>query len=233
MRTLILAAALTLAACDSRPAPPPMTIGEIDQIVGIADKAIGAVQKMGAGAPAADVAASMREMYAAIDAARGQINGITQRIGGGKYLGRHSIDPLDVSACTRSVIFSVQGLESETMRPPLVMSALECSIDASVYFEDVPAESGAAVALAMGIIYPIALVANVKAGLDIEPSLQEYRSVNEAIIARLAPKCRERKGGEQVRYECAAYEVALSVRPKLAALADRMPTTKDVSNADR
>ncbi|WP_129647840.1 hypothetical protein [Peristeroidobacter agariperforans] len=228
MRTFILVAALTLTACDSR--PPPKTLSEINQIVGIAEQAIGVVQKIGAGASTADVKEAMQEMYAAIAAADGQINEITQRIGGGKYLGRHSIDPLDVSACTRSLAFGVQGLESQIMLPPLVNSAVECGINARIYYEDVSTSAGAAVALALGVIYPIVLVANVKAGVPAGPPLQEYRSVNEIIIARLTPKCRERQqsrsaGGAQVRYECAAYEVAMAVQPKLEALGNQLPTT--------
>jgi hypothetical protein len=230
MRTLILAAALTLAGCDSRPPAQPKTIDEINQIVGIADQAVSVAQKIGAGASTADVQGATQEMYAAIDAAGKQINEMTQRIAAGKYLGRHAIDPMDVSTCTGALTSSVRWLESETMLPHLMTNAVECGINARIYFEDVSSDDGAAVALAIGIIYPIALAASVKAGLEIEPSLQEYRSVNEAIVARLAPKCRERNGAssagsEQVRYECAAYEVAMSVRPKLETLADRRPIT--------
>ena len=227
MRILILAGALTLTACDS---PPTKTRDEINQIVGIADKAIGVAQKIGAGASADDVQRARQEMYAAVDAAGNQINEMTQRITAGKYLGRHSIDPMDVSTCTSALMSSTQWLETQTMLPHFVMNATQCGINARIYFEDVSTDDGAAVALAIGIINPIALVAHVTAGLEVEPSLQEYRSVNEAIISRLAPECRERNGAhsggrEQVRYECAAYEVAMSVQPKLDTLAAERPIT--------
>jgi hypothetical protein len=227
MRTLLLAAALTLTACDSH--PPPKTIDEINQFVRIADKAIGVVQKVGAGASTDEAQGAMQEMYSALDAAQNQINEITQRISTGKYLGRRSIDPIDVSACIDAYTSSVHWLESETMRTIWLVSALECAVNANTYFKAVPAHDAAAVAQAVGIIYPIVLAANVKAGVTARPWLQEYRSVNEAIVARLAPQC-ERKGGnsagsEQVSYACVAYEVAMSVRPKLEALADQLPTS--------
>lgn len=228
MRTLLLAAALTLTACDSQ--PPPKTLDEINQFVRIADKAIGVVQKTGAGASTDDVQGAMQEMYSALDAARNQINEVTRRISVGKYLGRGSIDPIDLSTCIEAGISSVHWLESEAMRPSWVVSTAQCAINASTYFTAVSTDDGAIVAQAVGIIYPIVLVANAKVGLPAEPWLQNYRSVNESIIARLAPKCRERKGAnsagsEQVRYACAAYEVAMAVRPKLEALVDQLPTS--------
>jgi hypothetical protein len=227
MRTFILVAALTLTACDSRPPPQPKTIAEIKQIVDIADESIGVVQKIAAGASTADIHAAMQEVYAALGAARNQIDEITQRIGGGKNLGQHSIDPTDVSACFRALISSAHGIEAEAVLPPLVSSGIECGISATIYFEDASTADGAAVALALGIIYPIVLVASVKVGMEVGPSLQEYRSVNEAIVTRLARTCRERNGAniagsEQVRYECAGYEVARAVQPKLEALANQV-----------
>jgi hypothetical protein len=228
MRTLFLVAVLTLTACDSQ--PQPKTIDEINQIIRIADKSIGVVQKIGAGASTADVQGAMRELYATLDAARSQVDEITLRVTVGEYLGRGSIDPINVSACISAHAASVHYLEHESTRPTWVMNVGECAIKASTYFGAVSSDDGAAVALAIGIIYPIALVANVKAGLTAGPWLQQYRSVNETIVTRLAPQCRERKapnsaGSEQVRYKCAAYEVAMSVRPKLEALADRVATS--------
>jgi len=226
MRTLLLAATLALTACDSQ--PPPKTIDEIDQFVRIADKSIGVVQKIGAGASTEDVRAAMQEMYAAFDAAQNQINEVRHQITVGKYLGRGSIDPIDVSACIGAHTSSVGWIESETLRPIWVMSALECAINASTYFEALRADDGAAAAQAVGIIYPIVLVANAKVGLEVVPSLHEYRSINEAIIAKFAPTCGQQKNvsparNEQVRYACAAYLVAMSVQPKLETLVNQLP----------
>jgi len=92
--------------------------------------------------------------------------------------------------------------------------------------------SADACALAISVIYPVKLVGEAKGGLAAEPALlEDYRSANEDIVAKLAPKCRERKGTgsagtEQVRYECAAHEVAMSVQPKLDALAARLTASR-------
>ena len=228
MRPLLLVTALALTACDSQ--PPPKTIDEINQFFRMADKAIGVAQKIGAGASTDDVQGAMQEMYSALAAARSQISEVTHQIAIGKYQGRGSIAPIDVSACIGAYTSSVHWLESETMRPNWVMGAVDCASKASTYFNAVPTRDGAAVAQAVGIIYPIVLVAHAKAGVAAGPWLQEYRSVNEAIIARLAPQCRELKGAdsagnEPVRYACASYEVAISVRPKLEALAAQLPTS--------
>jgi len=225
MRTLFLAAAFTLTACNSEPQPQPKTIDEINQIVRIADTAIAVVQKIGTGAPTTDVQGAMEEMSAALDAARNQIHEVTHRVGIGKYLGRGSIDPINVSACIDQYTISAPPIEQI---PVTLLPISMCAISANTYFGAVSGDDGSAVALAVGIIYPVALVANANAaGLKGGGVwLQQYRSVNEAIVARLAPKCRPHSAGtEQVRYDCAAYEVAMSVRPKLEALADQVPTS--------
>jgi len=147
------------------------------------------------------------------------------QVGIGKYLGRGSIDPINVSACIDQHTISAPPIEQI---PVTLLPISMCAINANTYFGAVSGDDGSAVALAVGIIYPVALVANANAaGLKGGGVwLQQYRSVNEAIVARLAPKCRPHSAGtEQVRYDCAAYEVAMSVRPKLEALADQVPTS--------
>jgi hypothetical protein len=225
MRNLFLLAALTLTACDSQ--PPPKTVAEINQFVSIADTAIGLVQKTSAGASTADLQAATQEMYVALDVARSQIDAILGEVTVGKYLGRGSIDPIHLSACIGANTAGMHFLEIESTRPAGVMNIVQCAVQAKIYFQSLSGDDGAAAALAIGVIYPIALVANAKAGMMPGPWLREYRSTNDAIVARLAPKCRERTGvtaagSEQVRYRCAAYEVAMSVQPKLAALANQV-----------
>jgi hypothetical protein len=228
MRILFLVASLMLTACDSQ---PPKTIEEINRIVRIADSAMGVVQKIGTGASTADVQEAMGEMSAALyDAARKQINDVTQRISAGKYLGRGSIDPVDVSVCI-SAYTNLPNLEDQMVVALWANKVIDCAILAKTYFESVSSDDGAAVALAIGIIYPIALVAYIKSGAMPEPWLQDYRSVNEAIVARVAPMCRERSransvGSEPVPYNCAGYEVAMSAQTKLEALAGQVATPR-------
>jgi hypothetical protein len=231
MRTMLLAAALTLTACDSR---PPKTIDEINQIVRLADGALGVAEKINQGTSTADVHQALENMNVALAAAREQINDIMRRLSSAKYQGRGSIDPRDVSAClnaSSTTAASIEQMSIDTLAPWL-MGVVECASKSRVYFEAVSGDDAAAVALAISVIYPIRLVAEAKGGMAAEPALlEDYRSANEAIVAKWASKCRERKGAgsagtEQVRYECAAHEVAISVQPKLEALTARLATAR-------
>ena len=56
LRTMLLATALTLTACDSE---PPKTVDEINQIIRLTDTAMSVAEKIGTGAPVADVDAAM------------------------------------------------------------------------------------------------------------------------------------------------------------------------------
>ena len=222
MRMRLLAAVLTVAACDSQ---PPQTIEELDRIVTLADAAIGTTQKIGTGAPTADIHEAMQKMNTALDAARPQIEEITRRVSIAKYYGRGSIDPRDVSVCVRVINSTAPSIEQMSMDVLAVWVSkfAECASEADTYLEAASGEDAAAVALAVSVIYPIKLVTEVKIGLDAEPALANYRSANEAIIAKLAPKCPERNRAraaetKQMSYECAAHDVAMSVQPKLAAL---------------
>jgi hypothetical protein len=64
MRILLLTTMLIVAACGSRQQSyPPKSADEINQLVGIADKAIVVAQKIHAGAPAADVQEATRDAH--------------------------------------------------------------------------------------------------------------------------------------------------------------------------
>ena len=226
MRIILLAAVLSVAACDSQ----PQKAIEINRIVTLADTAIGASQKISAGAPIADTHQAIQKMNAALDAARPQIEEIMRRVSIAKYYGRGSIDPRDVSVCVRVIISTAASIE----QMPMDMLAMwvgkfaECASEAETYLEASSGEDAAAVALAVSVIYPIKLVTEVKTGLDAGPALGNYRSANQAIVTKLAPKCPESKRAraaetKQMSYECAAYDVAISVQPKLATLAAQVP----------
>jgi len=231
VRTMLLAAALTLTACDSQ---PPKSIDEINQIVRVADEAMDVAEKIGRGASTADVHEALGAMNLALGAAQKQIYEIESRVGIAKYLGRGSIDPHDVSACIRTSVTSAASIEqmSSDMLALWLMQTVECASKSRTYFDAVSGDDAAAVALAISVIYPVKLVGEAKGGLAAEPALlEDYRSANEDIVAKLAPKCRERQGAgsagtAQVRYECAAHEVAMSVQPKLDALAARLTASR-------
>src|SRR5688572_17246729 len=216
MRTVLLAAALTLTGCDSQ---PPKTHDEIDQIVRVADEAMGVAEKSGSGAPEADVQQALGNMTAALDAARTQVADITRRIAVAKYHGTGSIQPRDVAAyidASVATAASFAQMPMDALASPLI-EIVDCASKTSAYFHGASGEDAAAVGLAVSVIYPIRLAGEAKGGLSFAPALQAYVAANEAIVAKLAPRCPDRKE-PAVSYECSAHAVALAVRPRLATL---------------
>jgi hypothetical protein len=69
------------------------------------------------------------------------------------------------------------------------------------------------------------LAAGARSGMK-RGALIHYRDSNENIIAKLGPECGDKAGqaaaAGQVSYQCAAYEVAIAMRPKLSSLADQV-----------
>jgi hypothetical protein len=224
MRIVLLAALLVIAACDSQ---PPKTAVDINPIIRLADHAIQVTQKISAGAPAADVHAAMEQMGYALTAARKQIDAVARRISVGKYLGRGSIEPRELGTCLYPVVDYASMLERMPieMRGPWLMQAAECGSKATTYFEAVSGEDAAAAALAISVIAPIMLVAEAQFGIGAESALENYRSRSQAIVAKLVAECGAHSSGtEGLSLECAAYEVARSVEPKLATFAAELPT---------
>jgi hypothetical protein len=222
MRIVLLVAVLVIAGCDSQ---PPKTAADVNQIIRLADEAMHVVQKISAGAPAADVDAAVEQMNSALDAARAQMNAVGRRISVAKYYGRGSIDPRDLRVCIDSVINAplLGHMPAET-RGPLLMAAVECDGKLAAYFSLASGEDAAAVALAISVIDPLLMVGEAQAGIAAESRLQDYRSSSQEILAKLGSKCGEHPAGaEQMSYECAAYEVARSIEPKLATFAAELP----------
>jgi hypothetical protein len=228
MRIMLLAAVLLIAACDSQ---PPKTAVDVNQIIRFTDEAMHVTRKISAGAPAADVHAAMERMNVGLNAAHAQIEAVARRISVAEYHGRGSIDPLDLSLCIDPVVTYAPMLErmQSEMRVLWHARTFECVSKATNYFETVSGADAAAVALAMSVLEPILMVAEVQAGMPAESRLQNYRSNSQAILAKFASECGAQPAGtEQMSYECAAYEVAKSVEPKLATFAAELPAPPGV-----
>jgi hypothetical protein len=228
MRIVLLAAVLLIAACDSQ---SPKTAVDANQFIRVADEAMHVTQQISAGAPAGDVHAAMEQMTVVLDAAHAQVAAIARRVSVAKYHGRGSIDPRDLSICIDPVVSYAPMLErmQSEMRVLWHARTLECVSDARTYFEMVSGEDAAAVALAISVLEPILMVAEVQAGMEAEPSLQNYLSSSQAILAKLAPECGAPPAETgQMSYECAAYAVARAVEPKLATIAAELPTSPGV-----
>jgi hypothetical protein len=228
MRILLLTTMLTLAACGSQqPSYPPKSADEIDQLIGIADKAISVAQKVYAGAPAADVQEATREMRTALDAAQVQTDEILRQVALVDHLAEGTADPMGVSGCVRSHRMGIHDVDNMSPNTAMAwsMNVGGCAASAIVYFRTAPAGDRSALALALNIIDPIMLVAGARSGLK-RGALVHALDSNESIIAKFGPECGEKadkaSGAGQVSYQCAAYEVAMAVRPKLQPLADQV-----------
>jgi len=228
VRTLLLAAMVTLAACGSQQQPdPPKSTDEINQLIAIADKAVGVAQKVYADAPAADVQGATREMLTALDNAREQIDEILRQVADLDHLGEGKQDPMGVSGCVgshRTQIHDIEAL-SPTAASIWSMKVGQCAASAIVYFKSAPPGDSSALALALSIIDPVMLVAGARSGLR-KGALVHYLESNESIIEKLGPACGDKTGeavgADAVSYQCAAYEVAIAVRPKLQPLAEQV-----------
>ena len=233
MRILLLTMMLILTACGSRQQSyPPKSADEINQLIGIADKALDVVQKVYAGAPAADVQEATIEMRSALDAAREQTDEILRQAADVDDLGEGTEDPMGVSRCINSHLMQIHDIENTSRLATLAWSAdvAQCASAAIVHFQSVPPGDSGALALALNIIDPIMLVAGVRSGMK-KGALTHYLDSNERIIAKLGAQCGEKTGkaseAGHVSYQCAGYEVAMAMRPKLQPLAQRVQMPLD------
>jgi hypothetical protein len=227
MRILLLTSMLILTACGSRQQHyPPKSADEINQLIGIADKALAVAQKVHAGAPAAEVQEATIEMRSALDAAREQTDEILRQVADVDDLAEGTRDPMEVSGCISSQRMKIHDIENMSGTAMRVWSTEvgQCAASAIVYFKSVPPGDSGALALALNVIDPIMLVAGVRSGMKRGASTH-YLDANESIIAKLGPECGEKtgkvSGAGHVSYQCAGYEVAMAMRPKLQPLADQ------------
>jgi hypothetical protein len=227
MRIMLLAAVLVIAACDSQPRTATV---DVNPIIRFTDAAMHVTRQISAGAPAADVHAAMEQMNVGLNAAHAQIEAIARRISVAKYHGRGSIDPLELSLCIDPVVSYAPMLErmQSEMRVLWHARTFDCVSKATTYFEIESGADAAAVALAISVFEPILMLAEVQAGMPAEFRLQDYRSNSQAILAKFESECGAHASGTEMSYECAAYEVARSVEPKLATFAAELPTAPAV-----
>lgn len=229
MRTLLLTTMLILAACSSRQPYPPKSADEIDQLIRIADEAFDVAQKAFAGAPEMDVQEATRKMRAALDAARAQTDEILRQVANVDHLAKGTKDPMGVSSCITSHRLEMDDIENMSPNTKISwsMDVGRCAAFTIVYFKTTPPADSGVLALALTIIDPVMLVAKARSHLK-QGALAHYRDSNESIIAKLGPECEKTgKASEagKVSYQCAAYQVAIAVRPKLQTLAQQVQIT--------
>lgn len=222
MRALLITVMLTLAACSSQAPYPAKSAAEIQQLIQLADVAFNVAQKVHAEAPATDVQDATREMHTAIDAAQGQIEQILKQVASVDSLAEDTNDSLAVSSCIRSHLLEIEDIErmSATTRMNWSMDVGRCAAFNIVYFKSASPADSSVLALGLSVIDPVLLVAKTRGGLK-NGALAHYLEANDNILSKLGPECEQigtTPGAGAVSYQCAAYQVALAVRPKLEAL---------------
>lgn len=223
MRALLLAAMLILSACGSRqPDYPPKSADEIGQLIALGEKAIDVALKVKAGAPAADVQLATSEMLAALHAAHAQSDAILAQVGKVDDLKKGTPDPMGVTRCIHLHRGELQDIENMSPNGMMLwsMNVGGCTASTYVYFRAVSTDDKSAIALALNLIDAIMLVAGTRSGMK-NGALMHSLDSNGAIIEKLGPECEKAasKPAGDVSYQCAAYRVAMALRPKLQQLA--------------
>lgn len=228
MRCGLLAILLLLASCTPQ---PPKTPDEIEAFSRLTDKTVALMHEVSIGASAVDVRTAIEEVLGAFEAARPQIHAALTRIGQSSRRTAGELDPVAVMVCLearttgapvrveRPVRASVVRIDASDFRPHWVDAAIDCVVEAKVYLENLSDERAADdVGFALTALHSLLLAVFADLGTDepLPPSiyrvqLESYRSANEIIMRKLAPRCREWTAYEsvqvaEVHYDCVAYD---------------------------
>jgi hypothetical protein len=125
-----------------------------------------------------------------------------------------------VSACARSSVTELLAAKemSERLRPIWAMDVDKCLALADAQLSAVSSkEAVEEIGFAVNMVYPVALVAYVRAGFKIPPIVAAYRSTNETIIKRLGARCSSAQAARLT-----SCGVALAVQPRLGEWARTM-----------
>jgi hypothetical protein len=227
MRLALLAGSLLLLSCSAQP-HQTRTEKEIQAAIDMADKAMNVTQKIAEGASAADVQAMLKGVTAAaitlLDATRGHTTTPTR-------------DPVrhlevfaaaDAVACARSSVIEFTDIErmSERLLSFWATHLNEClALTDSKLSAVSSADAVEEIGFAVNMIYPVALVAHARAGFKILPVVNAYRSANETLLEKLAPRCSSAQADR-----LSACGLVLVVRPRLDSWARTMTTLAQQTN---
>ena len=219
MRLALLAISLLLSSCNGQ-VHQTRTENEIEAVTEMANKAMNVTQKILEGASAADVQAVLGELTTAaravLDATRDHWTTPTSDAAVGTS---DAYASAAVSACARvsvTELLSVKGM-SEKLRPIWALGLDKCLALAAQVNAVSSKEAVEEIGFAVNMIYPVALVAYVRAGFEIPPIVSAYRSTNETIIKRLGARCSSAQAARLT-----SCGVALAVQPRLGEWARTM-----------
>jgi hypothetical protein len=208
MRFTVLCILLLLSGCHAQQAPPKSS-AEIKHRIDIATKALDVAHKIGAGAAEKDIQSALHETIAAV---------YSQKI---LPIDRSSRDHAtalrvaNVNACVEASRINFEFVElKERLRGRLASDFTTCAFSATgmlntlSYREDIDD-----LGYDINLIFPLAIVASAMAGRDVQPLIDQYRSTNEYIVKKLAPRCLAWKwpnfnegGALEAHYRCVAYD---------------------------
>jgi len=213
MRFTVLAIALLLCSCNSQPAPLRNS-DEIRQLIALADQTLRFVQKVESHASDDDVSADLRKLVTAVSAIRRPQIQVENLAGPTTIRGIDTQAAGKVTACAATAsqeFLSIQGLRS-ILLVQAAMSFTECAVVGTGYLRVVRDQDIADnIGFALAVVYPVAVAIRAKAGLDTRGLLESYQATNDAMIAKMAPKCHKawvpnlKEWALDTYYECAAY----------------------------
>jgi hypothetical protein len=242
MRYVLLATALLLSSCGAQP-PPPRSLSEVQQFIGLAERAVRLAQKVESHAPADDIQALTLQLTEAALATQLRTRNGENQGNSTTIRGMDVLASAEVVGCARAEATALAAISDKMpawVRHRIATEAIHCAAVASEYLravrdQDIADDVGFAVITA----YPIAVAAQVQAGLQTHALLDGFREASESIVTKLAPECHRawlanlREWTLQTHYECVAYNGASARgtdRESVAAQATRS-TSRGVATA--
>jgi hypothetical protein len=212
MRYSLLIVVLLLASCGAQ--PPPRSLSEVQQFIGIAERTVSLGQKLEGRAPAEEIQSLTRQLSDTARDLQLRFNRTEQKTSNAN---RHQevLAAAEVIACANARAIEILDVEQmpEFTRHYLAMRAMECAAQATAYlgtshYPDLTDDIGLAAVSA----YSVAMAASVRAGLSGHGLLDGFRETNEVIVTKLAPECHRvwipnlKQWTIDTYYECIAYD---------------------------
>ena len=201
---IALLAVVVILPATARPANA-VTLGTVEQVIDIANKGVTLVRNiLGGGVSDAELRGAVKQIIAAIEAAKMQIIGHID-----------AIAAAEVRACTRHHV--IEFADIELLRPDALQrwaqDATGCATLADSVLRAVTDKAAADnIGIALNVIGPIALAARARAGFRTFGLIDTLRGGNEAIVVKLAPDCRRTATRivptgplYRIDYRCVAY----------------------------
>jgi hypothetical protein len=208
MRFTVLCILLLISACHAQQAPPKSS-DEIKLRIDIAAKALGVAHQIAAGAAETAIQSALHETATAVH---------SQTLARADRISRDQTTALrvaEVKGCVQTSRINFVFLErGEKLRPRIASDFTECAFNVAAMLNTLSLrEDIDDMGYDINFIFPLAIVASAMTGRDVQPLIDHYRSANEYIVNKLAPRCLAWKwpnfsagGAIEAHYRCVAYD---------------------------